>query len=120
MNEHAMKRFDIKYKLALCCTAMLFFSACTTQFLATDVVSTMATDKTVSDHVISVLSNKDCSSVRQELGLTYCKEDDPRLQKQPKTYCYRELGKVTCYEQADVNSVRPAIEDRPEPTVKRR
>ncbi len=81
-------------------------------------ISTMITDKTLSDHVISTTSGKDCSTVRKELGLTYCKEDDPQLLRQKKLHCYNELGKVTCYEEADLNSTRPSIEDKKVPYKK--
>ncbi|MDV7340266.1 hypothetical protein RYZ26_11715 [Terasakiella sp. A23] len=94
--------------------AMLSLSACTSNFLVGDAISAVATDKTISDHLVSYVSRKDCSTVRTELGLSYCKEDDPRMQKQAKTHCYRELGKVTCYEEADLTSVRQGIEDRKE------
>ncbi len=60
----------------------------------------VATDKTISDHVISLASGKDCSLVRVERGMTYCEEDEviPR----PEVYCYRELGAVTCYDKPDL------------------
>ncbi len=108
-------------KLKKCATitmaalSMLSLASCTPQFLIGDAVSTVATDKTFGDHAISILSNKDCSSVRRERGLTYCKEDDPQLVKEAKMFCYNELGKVTCYKQADVTSVRSSIEDKKEP-----
>ena len=83
-----------------------------------DAVSTIATKKTIGDHAVSLLSNKDCSIVRKDLGLTYCKEDDPQLTKEAKTYCYNELGKVTCYKEPDNISIRNSIEDKKEATSK--
>lgn len=53
------------------------------------------TDKTLGDHVISLYSGKDCSSVRLEKGKTYCKEDEAIVP--PQVYCYRTIGSVTCY-----------------------
>ena len=60
-------------------------------------VSVMATEKTMTDHIVSMASGKDCSTLRKEQGLTYCKEDEvvPKM----NVYCYRTLGEVNCYEQ---------------------
>lgn len=62
-----------------------------------EAISLIGTDKTVGDHVISLASGKDCSSVRSEQGKTYCKEDQIAAPK-PEMYCYRNIGQVTCYE----------------------
>lgn len=59
-------------------------------------VSVMATDKTVVDHVISLSSGKNCSSLRKELGMTYCEEDEKIPQM--NVFCYRTLGEITCYD----------------------
>ena len=63
---------------------------------AVEGVSVMATDKTVGDHVISLSSGKNCSTLRKDRGLTYCEEDE----KTPlmNVYCYRTLGEITCYD----------------------
>ncbi len=34
----------------------------------------IGTDKTIEDHVISLASGKNCSSISKEKGLTYCEE----------------------------------------------
>jgi hypothetical protein len=60
----------------------------------------VGTDKTVADHVISLASGKDCSTVRVEQGLEYCVEDE--VVPKPDVYCYRELAGVTCYEKPDM------------------
>jgi hypothetical protein len=88
--------------------------ACTPNFFIGDAISTIATEKTLGDHAISYLSNKDCSIVRKDQGLTYCKEDDPQLIREAKVYCYNELGKVTCYKEPDHISIRAGVEDRKE------
>lgn len=84
---------------ALAVSAMLvaavFLSGCGLAVM--EAGSTMVSDKTASDHVISLASGKDCSWVRKEKGLTYCKEDALPNPK-PEMYCYRNLGNVTCYE----------------------
>ena len=59
----------------------------------------IATDKTVSDHIISFASGKDCSTVRIEKGLKYCKEDEVFIRQ--NIFCYRTLGRVTCYDRPD-------------------
>lgn len=113
--RHFMFQYKFKKrKLIAALTVVALTSGCTSNFMVSDVVSLAATDKTVGDHAISILTNKDCSTVRTELGMTYCKEDDYQRQPIAKTYCYKELGKVTCYEQADLHSVRRTIEDKTE------
>jgi hypothetical protein len=61
--------------------------------------SVVATEKTFSDHIISYASGKDCSSVRREMGTTYCKEDEVTIT--PNVFCYNTLGRVTCYDRPD-------------------
>lgn len=55
----------------------------------------MASDKTLTDHLISFNSGKNCSTVRLEQGRTYCREDEPN--PIPAMHCYRTLGDVMCY-----------------------
>ena len=62
-------------------------------------VSVIGTDKTLEDHVISLTSGKNCSSIRKEKGLTYCEEDEPKVN--PNIYCYKTLAEVTCYDRPD-------------------
>lgn len=59
----------------------------------------MATDKTLSDHLVSYNLGKDCSTVRVEQGRTYCREDEPN--PMPTVHCYQTLGDVTCYAAPD-------------------
>ena len=75
----------------------------------------MATDKTVIDHVVSISSGKNCSTVRRELGMYYCEEDEPKGDR--KIYCYRTLGNVTCYEKPFRD--RTDLEDAKEPVRQR-
>jgi len=56
---------------------------------------TMASDKTLVDHLVSYNSGKDCSTVRTEQGRTYCREDEPNPAY--AGYCYPTIGDVTCY-----------------------
>lgn len=59
----------------------------------------MATDKTLSDHLMSWKTGKNCSTVRVEQGRTYCREDEPN--PMPAVFCYPTLGDVMCYAQPD-------------------
>ncbi|MBF0248320.1 MAG: hypothetical protein HQL36_09670 [Alphaproteobacteria bacterium] len=68
---------------------------------------TMATDKTLKDHLVSFHRSKDCSTVRLEQGRTYCREDEPN--PAPNVYCYRTLADVTCYRAPEPG--RPAEEE---------
>lgn len=59
----------------------------------------MATDKTLSDHLVSFRTGKNCSTVRVEQGRTYCREDEPN--PMPNVHCYQTLGDVMCYAAPD-------------------
>ncbi|MCG8511833.1 MAG: hypothetical protein MI741_21670 [Rhodospirillales bacterium] len=89
-------------KTAVVAAVVLVMSGCT--FLPEATVANTATvigsDKTFADHVISLASGKNCSTVRVERGLEYCEEDE--VIPKPDVYCYRELGGVTCYEKPDM------------------
>ncbi len=65
-----------------------------------EMISVMGTDKTVLDHIISLSSGKDCSSVNIEKGEYYCSEDQPQINQD--IYCYNTLGSVTCYTKQDM------------------
>lgn len=56
---------------------------------------TMGTGKTLTDHAVSMYTDKDCSTVRTEQGRTYCREDEPN--PAPTVHCYRTIADVTCY-----------------------
>lgn len=66
---------------------------------AIDGATIIFTDKSLGDHLISAGSGKDCSTVRTEQGMTYCKEDEISLT--PAVYCYRTLGDVDCFAKPD-------------------
>lgn len=90
---------------------LVFLSACgglaasgTPGLAQLDVLTVMGTDKTIVDHVVSVSSGKNCSSVRLEKGDYYCEEDEPKIVQ--NIYCYRTLASVTCYDRADPHSGR--------------
>ena len=83
--------------------------------VALDGASIIATDKTIGDHLISVASGKNCSTVRTELGMHYCEEDEPK--GEATVYCYRTLGAVSCYDRPQVGGT--LIEDRSAPIMRR-
>ena len=58
-----------------------------------------ATNKTPIDHLVSLVSGKDCSVVRQHRGLTYCVEDE--VTPAVRVHCYPTLGEVSCYAAPD-------------------
>jgi hypothetical protein len=58
-----------------------------------------ATDKTPVDHLVSLVTGKDCSVVRQNRGLTYCAEDE--VTPPVTVHCYPTLGEVSCYAEPD-------------------
>jgi hypothetical protein len=65
------------------------------QALLLDGATVMATDKTIGDHIVSFATGKNCSTIRKNLGKTYCEEDE--VGHIDEVYCYRTIGDVTCY-----------------------
>lgn len=64
-----------------------------------DALTVVGTDKTITDHIISLTSGKNCSTVRREKGMHYCEEDEPKVE--PAVYCYKTLASVSCYDRPD-------------------
>lgn len=72
-------------------------------------VSFVHTDKTLGDHVATWAFDKDCSTLTLANGKGYC--HDFATQEQlaaaeaeavaAHSYCYRTLGQITCYSEAD-------------------
>jgi hypothetical protein len=58
-----------------------------------------ATDKTPVDHLVSLVTGKDCSVVRRQRGSTYCVEDE--ITPPVRVHCYPTLGEATCYAEPD-------------------
>jgi len=67
-------------------------------YIALDVVSIINTDKTLVDHVVSLSTGRDCSTIRKIDGKSYCKKDPV---PEPPLYCYRTLASVSCYRTPD-------------------
>ena len=83
-------------------TGMLLLSSCSAlapPVAAIEGISAVGTGKTLSDHVVSYYSGKDCSIVRQSTGRSYCEEEENN--PAPKVWCYRTLGSVSCYDRPD-------------------
>lgn len=63
-----------------------------------DILSVVATKKTIIDHAVSMSTGLDCSTVRSLNGGTYCEKPYENHPPALATlYCYRELANVTCY-----------------------
>jgi hypothetical protein len=77
--------------------------------------TTAATGKTPVDHVVSLVTGKDCSVLRNRQGLTYCREDEPTMPI--GVICYRSLGDVACYDRRDPynGGERPVVDARSPP-----
>lgn len=88
--------------------------------IGAEAVPTMATGKPLSDHVISMVSGKDCSYIRTQTGQNYCVEDD--IPPHQNIFCYRTIGDVTCYNQRDPHHGRQELmgENQTSQPVKRR
>ena len=64
-----------------------------------NMLTVVGTDKTLVDHVISISSGKNCSSIQLEKGEYFCEEDEPKVTQ--NIYCYKTLASVTCYDRPD-------------------
>lgn len=71
-----------------------------------ELFSVINTQKTVVDHMLGFMTNKDCSTLRAQDGGEYCKDVVRLLPRETRTvYCYRSLGGVNCFD-------RPLVEVR--------
>jgi hypothetical protein len=86
--------------------AILLLAACSPAesgiLAGTTIISLLETDKTVSDHIMSQMMNKDCSSKRLLEGADrMCIDENESATKtvaqSTPTYCYRTLGNISCY-----------------------
>jgi len=106
LEQNAMRPVILTVTLLLVSACSNFYSMAPRSAIKTvgnySIVSSavvMATDKTLTDHLVSFNTGKDCSTVRVEQGRTYCREDEPN--PMPDVYCYPTLGDVMCYAQPD-------------------
>lgn len=81
--------------------------------LGAEGASVVATQKTISDHVVSLASGKDCSSIRRDRGLAYCKEDE--IRPQMNVFCYQTLGQITCYDKPVYEGIQQRVGHGNEP-----
>lgn len=62
---------------------------------AVGVVSIATIQRTPIDAAVSIARGQDCSVVRLDRGLTYCRPPEPP--PAPPAYCTRSLGQVDCW-----------------------
>lgn len=69
-----------------------------TGLIILDGVSVINTQKTIDDHLVSLITGLDCSTVRASKGGHYCVEETPEGPIVMRTtYCYKSIAKVSCY-----------------------
>ncbi len=97
------------HRLAIAIIATFLLAGCglVPQLAGADGATVIASDKTIIDHVVSFTTGKNCSTLRSSQDLTYCEED--QVNPQPVLYCYRDLGKVSCYSQPDLQNRPPRV-----------
>jgi hypothetical protein len=86
------------------CSAVTSTPGMMPEMLGVDGITVITTGKTISDHIVSYASGKNCSTIRRKIGQNYCEEDD--LSTPEEIYCYGSLGKVNCF-----SSPRPYGQD---------
>ena len=62
-------------------------------------LSVIGTKKTITNHIFSLSSGKNCSTIRRDRGQTYCVEDEAVTP--PELFCYKTLARVNCYEKQE-------------------
>ncbi|MBT3991638.1 MAG: hypothetical protein HN884_00740 [Rhodospirillaceae bacterium] len=77
------------------CSAVTSAPTMMPELLGVDGVTVATTGKTISDHIVSYTSGKNCSTVRRSTGQNFCEEDD--LSPPEEIYCYNSLGNVNCF-----------------------
>jgi hypothetical protein len=69
-----------------------------TLFGVAEVTSLINTQKTITDHILSAASGRDCSTIRAKDEGIYCIDKNKiKGPKKPEVYCYRTLADVNCY-----------------------
>ena len=74
-------------------TAPSFFPV--PQAMGLEGAAVLSTGKTISDHIVSFSTGKNCSIVQKNIGQHYCEEDG--VENPDEVFCYNTLGNVTCY-----------------------
>lgn len=82
-------------------------------FAVADAAIIINTDKTLVDHVASLTSGKDCSTVRAQQGYHWCREPYENQPVVPSLYCYRTLADVTCYDRPSTHPADKLVGVRP-------
>lgn len=62
-----------------------------------DAVVLMHTEKTIGDHVLSLVTGKSCSTIRAQNNGTYCEAHLAPPEPPAPVFCYQTLGDVDCY-----------------------
>ena len=100
-------------RLASVCLVALSLGACDpasqVALVGVSVASLVHTDKTITDHVVSSIEDKDCSVLHVVDKEPYCQDklgfeenlDANDRAEQARSYCYRTLGSISCYRQPD-------------------
>lgn len=96
-------------RIFLLCVALFGLSACASPgvlLVGASMVTLIHTDKTVSDHVVGWITDKDCSLLYAAADKDYCRPFESPEKAQvafmnSTLYCYRTLGGVSCYDRPD-------------------
>jgi len=79
---------------------------------AASIATFVQTDKAVTDHAASYFTGQDCSILYAVNDEEYCQDEDARAAEElaareaaeaqrAQIYCYRTLGKISCYREPD-------------------
>ena len=79
------------------------------------IISVVNTEKTLTDHAVSFITDEDCSLMHSANGEPYCQDPEDIARKEAQlaadreaasvlvdpAYCYRTLGAISCYHEPD-------------------
>lgn len=89
--------------LGLALVVPLALAACdpmTAAIVGVNAATFAMTDKTPADHVASWVTGLDCSLRQAADTRQYCRDPETKVAAAP-LYCYRTIGKISCYNEPD-------------------
>jgi hypothetical protein len=100
-----IQRFGVLLGAVLGVAALDGCAAPAGAFLGLDVVSIPVMQRTAVDAAWSMATGQDCSIVRWDRGLDYCRAPEPP--PGPPPFCSRSLGQVDCWRDPSKLANRP-------------
>ncbi|MBI5163365.1 MAG: hypothetical protein HY985_05630 [Magnetospirillum sp.] len=69
------------------------------QFFQLEALSLINTQKTITDHIATLVTGRDCSTPRAQREGVWCVDWPGAPPPPPQVYCYQSLARPSCYSQ---------------------